>query len=288
MPKQVRHGHQDRDESVLDRLAILARAGVWAEPGPCRPTAAVPVVGTLDGKRRQIGMIAREDWSAAIAGGWVEMDGEGKRGRLTRAARAELRRKRSSSGGNGNRAGNAAPKPGSVPALPEVNIAESPLSWLRQRRDRDGHAMISEAQFNAGERLRSDFWFAQMTPRVTTNWSATASAPLGRRNAAGACMELQDRVIAARERVHRALAAVGPELAGVLIDVCCHLKGLEDTERRANWPQRSGKVVLQIALTRLARHYGLDALGQSREPAAARILHWGSEGFRPTIDGGSN
>jgi len=29
--------------------------------------------------------------------------------------------------------------------------------------------MISQPQFDAGERLRADFYFAQMTPRTTTN-----------------------------------------------------------------------------------------------------------------------
>jgi hypothetical protein len=32
---------------------------------------------------------------------------------------------------------------------------------------------------------------------------------------------LCDKVIAAKERVMLALAGVGPELAGVLIDICC-------------------------------------------------------------------
>ena len=40
------------------------------------------------------------------------------------------------------------------------------IAWLRRRKDRDGEAMISQAQFDAGERLRADFWFAQMTPRA--------------------------------------------------------------------------------------------------------------------------
>ena len=31
--------------------------------------------------------------------------------------------------------------------------------------------MLSDAEFDAGEKLRADFWFAQMTPRVTANWS---------------------------------------------------------------------------------------------------------------------
>jgi len=69
--------------------------------------------------------------------------------------------------------------------------------------------------------------------------------------------DLQENIAACRERVRRALSAVWPELAGVLIDVCCHLKGLEEAERAAGWPQRAGKVVLQLALTRLARHYGI-------------------------------
>lgn len=42
------------------------------------------------------------------------------------------------------------------------------------------------------------------------------------------------------------------------IDICCELKGLEEAEKSQCWPQRAGKVVLQLALTRLARHYGLD------------------------------
>ena len=127
-----------------------------------------------------------------------------------------------------------------------VNASESPLARLLRRKDRDGEALISQAQFDAGERLRADFWFAQITPRVTMSWSAMA--PAQRRRRAGMTLasdgDLQENFAGARERVRRALAAVGPELAGVLIDVCCHLKGLEEAERAAGWPQRAGKVVL--------------------------------------------
>ena len=133
--------------------------------------------------------------------------------------------------------------------------------------------MISQSQFDAGERLRADFWFAQMTPRTTMNWSSSAPMQRGRRygatRAAGA--DMRDATAAAGERVRRALAAVGPELSGVLIDVCCHLKGLEAAERAAGWPQRSGKIVLQLALTSLARHYGLEkpAAASGNPPACA-------------------
>jgi len=89
----------------------------------------------------------------------------------------------------------------------------------------------------------------------------------------------------------RALMAVGPELSGILVDICCELKGLEEAEKENGWPQRAGKVVLQIALTRLARHYGLIADGAPR-PTRRGLRHWGSDDYRPTIDawrsGGDN
>jgi hypothetical protein len=165
-----------------------------------------------------------------------------------------------------------------------LNPAESPLAWLRRRKDRDGEAMISEAQFDAGERLRADFWFAQMTPRVTMSWSSVSHAQRRRRSglAFRSDADMADSVAAARERVRRALAAVGPELAGVLIDVCCHLKGLEEVERAARWPQRSGKIVLQLALSCLARHYGIGV--SVRGQAGEGVRHWGAQDYKPLFE----
>jgi hypothetical protein len=166
------------------------------------------------------------------------------------------------------------------------NEAESPIAWLRRRKDRDGEAMLSQPQFDAGERLRADFWFAQMTPRTTMNWSAVS--PIQRRRRAGAPLrsdaDLRDDVAAAGDRVRRALTAVGPELAGVLIDVCCHLKGLEEAERAAGWPQRSGKIVLHLALTALARHYGLLGTGSATPQRPAVVRHWGASDYRPHFE----
>ena len=164
-----------------------------------------------------------------------------------------------------------------------VNDGESPLGWLKSRKDRNGRALISDEQFAAGERLRSDYWFAHLNQRVTSNWSALAPSSRARRGAPSNTAMLRDEVIAAKERVMRALMAVGPEVAGVLVDVCCELKGLEEAEKENGWPQRAGKVVLQIALTRLARHYGLIE-AEAPRPGKRKPRHWGAPDYRPTLD----
>jgi hypothetical protein len=135
-----------------------------------------------------------------------------------------------------------------------VNDSESPLAWLARRKGRDGRAMIGPEQFIAGERLRADFTRGHLTPRVTSSWSG-----IGRTKGTGGGGEMTDLIVASRQRVRLALEACGPEFAGLLLDVCCFLRGLEDVERERGWPSRSAKVVLQLALDRLARHYGLRA-----------------------------
>ncbi len=165
-----------------------------------------------------------------------------------------------------------------------VNEAESPLRWLASRKDRSGAPMLAAFQVEAGERLRTDYQFAGLTARVTASWSpiAQSGASCGAPSDAAA---MQEHILAARQRVVRALAAVGPELSGILVDVCCHLKGLEEAEKTEGWPQRSGKVVLQMALTRLARHYGLVSDDQLNEKVRRRLQHWGAGDYRPKIGG---
>ncbi len=167
---------------------------------------------------------------------------------------------------------------------PRINPQESPLAWLAGRKDKDGRPMISREEFDAGERLRRDYHFALLAQKVTASWSALPCNSASRRSAPGAGVDLADNVIAARERVNRALIAVGPELAGILIDVCCYLKGLESLEKSAGWPQRSAKIVLQIALQALARHYGLVGWPAARHDGPARVHHWGAPGYRPMAD----
>jgi hypothetical protein len=138
--------------------------------------------------------------------------------------------------------------------------AESPLLWLAQRRDGNGQPLISQEELAAGERLRQDFELAQLSPRVTALWGVegTVSTTGGRRSGLPPDgLPTVERVLQARTRLDRALKAAGEGLATILLEVCCLERGLEAAERRLGWPSRSGKVVLRLALARLALHYGL-------------------------------
>jgi hypothetical protein len=148
--------------------------------------------------------------------------------------------------------------------------AESPLGWLARRKGRDGRPLIEPVQLQAGERLRAEFTRGLLMPRVTSNWSGAISD--ARRMPGAGEVTYAEAVTAARQRVRNALEKVGPEFAGLLLDVCCFLKGLEDIERERGWPPRSAKVVLQLALDRLARHYGLNS--ETRGRSSASIAGW--------------
>lgn len=136
----------------------------------------------------------------------------------------------------------------------EVNDAETPLAWLHRRKGAGGKPLISHTQLEAGERLRRDFTLSMLSGRVTTNWDFN---PGGNQNGGRRFdpSDVTDMALSARSRMAQALDAVGTGLAGVLTEVCCNHQGLEEIERNFGWPQRSGKVVLQIALDRLAEHY---------------------------------
>ncbi len=125
-----------------------------------------------------------------------------------------------------------------------VNLAESPLTWLHSR----GH--LSDRQYAAGERLRADWERAQLAPGVTMRWDAVR---IGGGGEAG--LNPTERQIAAKARFDAALTNAGPGLSDVLWRVVCAGETLPDTERALAWPVRSGKLVLRLALDRVAGFY---------------------------------
>jgi hypothetical protein len=129
------------------------------------------------------------------------------------------------------------------------NLEESPLAWLMRR------GMVTRRQFDAGEQLRRDYETASLGARVTMRWDAAARAP-GRRGP-DAPLDPSTAQIAARQRFKAAVDAAGPGLSDVLWRVVCAGEGLVTAERALGWPTRSAKLVLTLALDRVASHYGM-------------------------------
>lgn len=128
-----------------------------------------------------------------------------------------------------------------------VNIAESPLGWLFSR------GLVTTAQFDAGERLRLDWERGLLAPHVTMHWDA---APISsRRSGSSAPPDLAASAIDARKRFHSAIEAAGPGLADILWRVVCAGDGMREAETALGWPARAGKLVLTLALDRIAAFY---------------------------------
>lgn len=125
-----------------------------------------------------------------------------------------------------------------------VNLAESPLGWLASR------GLVTARQLEAGERLRADYERAMLGPRVTMRWSP-------RVDGATRGLDPTTAQVAAKRRFDAAMAAAGPGLQDVAWRVVCAGEGLPIAEKALGWPVRAGRVVLTLALDRLADHYRL-------------------------------
>ncbi len=267
---------------IVGLLAALAHRGRFVAP-PTLEASKRPLVIAVEGPGARHFEVSPNVLEAAVGRGWIGPDGTPGRLVLTAEGRTALRRARSLVVTAKARASVGPAPPAS--GQPAENPAESPLSWLRGRRDGDGRQMLTATQIAAGERLRLELTIAGMTPRVTMAWSGMPISGDRGASAAGFGRDLADNVLAARGRVTAALRAVGPELADILIDVCGHLRGLEEIARSERWPRRSAKLILQRALSALARHYGLEPHVSAEETIARRLRHWGTEDYRPALHG---
>lgn len=150
-------------------------------------------------------------------------------------------------GEGAERVGGAAPAGKASGRTVTVNVRESPLAWLAAR------GLVTPRQEEAGERLRADYEVAALPARVTMSWAARVDGGAGGQSPDDAAT----RRISAKRRFDAAVAAAGPGLSDVLWRVVCAGEGLPATERALGWPSRSGRLVLGLALDRVADRYGL-------------------------------
>ncbi|NBC38055.1 hypothetical protein GTZ99_15995 [Novosphingobium sp. FSY-8] len=129
-----------------------------------------------------------------------------------------------------------------------VNLGESPITWLHAR----GH--ISDRENDAGERLRADWEMAGLSPGMTMRWEPV----VGRGGARHDGLNATERQIAAKSRFDGAIAHAGKGLSDILWRVVCAGEALQDAEKALAWPSRSGKLVLKLALDRVADFYRIN------------------------------
>jgi Domain of unknown function (DUF6456) len=128
-----------------------------------------------------------------------------------------------------------------------INLAESPLGWLKAR------GLVSDRQFAAGELLRTDFEAAQLSPRVTMCWN---SGPMDRKPQARKDPGADTfRQITAKDRFAAAIDHAGPGLSDILWRVICAGEPMPSAEKAMGWPTRAGRIVLTLALDRIADYY---------------------------------
>ncbi len=168
------------------------------------------------------------------------------------------------------------PDHNAAPVIVLKNDSESPLTALQSGARTGGRPFLSQSEYDAGERIRSDFTRAMLMPRTSANW--TASVSVGRRAGDSNGVEtLTNSALAARQRFEAALSGLGQDLSGVVADICCFLKGFEQVEMERKWPKRSAKFMLKAGLAVLSLHYWPQA------PRAQKMRRWGAPDYRPEI-----
>lgn len=241
----LRKGAPETDRLEAEARRVLRRL---AEQGACLAVAhgmetAVVVREDPSGQTIRTGTVDKEIAEAMALRDWIESSGSGRvlRYRITSAGRTALRDLLAAEDDDPDE---TAEMRGDLAA--RYGTAETPILMLARRRDRDGTPFLSTELVRAGERLREDYEVAAMAGEPEGGWeSLIGSDPEGDVKARGA--------EGAKARLWAALAELGPGLGDVTFRVCCRLEGLESVEKRMGWAARSGKIVLRIALQRLAQ-----------------------------------
>ncbi len=246
------------EQLETEAVRILRRL---AEPGACLAVAegmekAVVVREARDGQTIRTGTLDRQVAEAMALRDWIAASSTGRiaRYRITGAGRAALRDflSREAAGGGAGEAEDPDQRA-------RYGVTETPILVLARRRDKDGAPFLTPELVRAGERLREEFEIAVMSGEPTEGWESFLYDP---------SPEGPDGpgTTGAQARLAAALAELGPGLGDVTLRVCCRLEGLETVEKQMGWAARSGKIVLRIALQRLARHF------QERDGAGGGLI----------------
>jgi hypothetical protein len=243
---------EDRADGKIERearriLRRLCEKGAFLAVAPNMEKAVV-LREVVPGKQNRIAVVEREIAHAFALKDWIGCDRSGKIAvyTITAVGRAALKRllteERQTRGPQAGFAEAQSPfqeqhkfyaervvmaDDGSGEQRLRFNLAESPLTVLGRKRDKDGVAYLTPDLIEAGERLREDFELAQMGPRITQNWERLMAGGAGRDLLTAGSRGPAEGPSDARTRVAKAMEALGPGLSDIVFRVCCFLEGLE-------------------------------------------------------------
>lgn len=157
-----------------------------------------------------------------------------------------------------------------------INLEESVVATLAVSRNGKAPFLLAH-HVQSAERVRFLVERSQMIQRTTMSYDPTRT-PGGDRGGASP-FDYGGAALDARRQLRRILDPLPADCAGVLIDVCGFLKGLQTIEFERKWPRRSAKLVLRIGLDQLALDFGLSPLAAGAK--SRRTRNWMAEGGRP-------
>lgn len=158
----------------------------------------------------------------------------------------------------------------------EINLNESPLAKLAYSTN-GSPAFLSPHHLLAGERVRGLFEKAHLVQHTTMSYDP-ARVSSSRNGPSGG--NVSDMAIDARKALAEISKALPPDCAGVVMDVCGFLKGLQQVETERRWPRRSAKLVLRIGLEQAATYFGYSPVALGAE--SRRDHNWLGKNSRPT------
>lgn len=158
--------------------------------------------------------------------------------------------------------------------MAEPDNRELPEAVARLAVARGGEAAFLDAHhLEAARRLTRLFARARLAQRVTMSYEPTRIGTKGAGQ--GAQGELSASAADARRELGMLSKALPHECWAVLFDICGLDRGMQEIEIKRDWPRRSGKLVLRIALSQLANRYGLSPEAEGNQ--AGRQRHWRPE-----------
>jgi DNA-directed RNA polymerase specialized sigma24 family protein len=270
----ARHGGRERpmtrttqDTERLDRETLRALRAL-TEPDALLVIAdgiedAVVVSHVEDDRPVRRAVVPRDVAEILALKEWIAGQAKGRlaRYRITPAGRSELGRLVAATESRkvaavGEASGQFHPGKGSA-RKPRTAGAEPPLRVLARRKRTDGAPFLTPAMVRAAERFRESYEIARAGGALEADLEPLLSGTITLRppTARGSAAVAVSRDLVALESLVKAVKKIGPELAEAVILACCRETGMEQIEEQLEFPARSGKIILRIALGALQRHY---------------------------------